>query len=57
MTPERERFLHKHIFVGEERSLCEVKVFNRGSGDYQRHGCAHPLERLYIWSFRHRTQP
>jgi hypothetical protein len=34
MTPERERFLHKHIFGGEERSLREVKVFNRWSGDY-----------------------
>ena len=46
MTPERERFLHKHIFVGEERSLCEVKVFNPRERRLPRHGCDHPFEPL-----------
>ena len=57
MTPERERFLHKHIFVGEERSLCEVKVFNPRERRLPRHGCDHPIEPLvHLASFRHRTQ-
>ena len=44
LTPERQRLLHKYIFVGEERRFRQVEVFHRGERRSPRHGYAHPGE-------------
>src|SRR4249919_1832133 len=48
MTPERERFLHKHIFVGRRDLFARSKCSTRGSGDYHGTDAIIPSNRLYI---------